>query len=76
MAHKPIRQHVVAAGGRLSAGSMGTSDGSRDGNVGNHQQPAATPRQLGTLAELLRRLPAEPFDTALTLTPRVDRYAR
>jgi transposase len=26
--------------------------------------------------ELLRPLPAEPFDTALTLTPRVDRYAQ
>jgi hypothetical protein len=26
--------------------------------------------------ELLRALPAEPFDTALTLTPRVDRYAQ
>jgi hypothetical protein len=26
--------------------------------------------------ELLRGLPAEPFDTALTLTPRVDRYAQ
>jgi Mu transposase-like protein len=26
--------------------------------------------------ELLRTLPAEPFDTALTLTPRVDRYAQ
>jgi hypothetical protein len=25
---------------------------------------------------LLRALPAEPFDTALTLTPRVDRYAQ
>ena len=25
---------------------------------------------------LLRPLPAEPFDTALTLTPRVDRYAQ
>jgi hypothetical protein len=25
---------------------------------------------------LLRPLPAEPFDAALTLTPRVDRYAR
>ena len=25
---------------------------------------------------LLRRLPDEPFDTTLTLTPRVDRYAR
>jgi hypothetical protein len=25
---------------------------------------------------LLRPLPAEPFDTALTVTPRVDRYAR
>ena len=26
--------------------------------------------------QLLRPLPAEPFDTALTLTPRVDRYAQ
>ena len=26
--------------------------------------------------ELLRPLPDEPFDTALTLTPRVDRYAQ
>jgi transposase len=26
--------------------------------------------------DLLRPLPAEPFDTALTLTPRVDRYAQ
>ena len=26
--------------------------------------------------ELLRALPAEPFDTALTVTPRVDRYAQ
>lgn len=26
--------------------------------------------------ELLRPLPGEPFDTALTLTPRVDRYAQ
>ena len=26
--------------------------------------------------ELLRPLPAEPFDTALTLSPRVDRYAQ
>ena len=26
--------------------------------------------------ELLRPLPAEPFDTALTLTPRMDRYAQ
>jgi transposase len=26
--------------------------------------------------ELLRSLPVEPFDTALTLTPRVDRYAQ
>jgi transposase len=26
--------------------------------------------------ELLRPLPAEPFDTALTLTPRVDRYSQ
>jgi len=26
--------------------------------------------------ELLRPLPVEPFDTALTLTPRVDRYAQ
>ncbi len=26
--------------------------------------------------ELLRPLPTEPFDIALTLTPRVDRYAR
>ena len=25
---------------------------------------------------LLRPLPSEPFDTALTLTPRVDRYAQ
>jgi hypothetical protein len=25
---------------------------------------------------LLRPLPAEPFDTALTLAPRVDRYAQ
>ena len=25
---------------------------------------------------LLRPLPTEPFDTALTLTPRVDRYAQ
>jgi len=25
---------------------------------------------------LLRPLPAEPFDTTLTLTPRVDRYAQ
>jgi hypothetical protein len=26
--------------------------------------------------QLLRPLPADPFDTALTLTPRVDRYAQ
>ena len=26
--------------------------------------------------ELLRPLPTEPFDTALTLTPRADRYAQ
>ena len=25
---------------------------------------------------LLRPLPAEPFDTALTVTPRVDRYSQ
>ena len=33
-------------------------------------------RDFAFEAPLLRPLPAERFDTALTLTPRVDRYAR
>jgi hypothetical protein len=41
--------------------------GNRAGSVGHDW---AFERQL------LRPLPAEPFDTALTLTPRVDRYAQ
>ena len=40
----------------------------------------ARPRTVGQMfaieAPLLRPLPAEPFDTALTLAPRVDRYAQ
>ena len=33
-------------------------------------------RRLRAEQPLLRPLPAEPFDTALMLTPRVDRYAQ
>lgn len=62
---QPLR---ADAGGRLDRGAQRAAGRRRRG------RRSAAHRQVER--ELLRSLPAEAFDTALTLTERVDRYAQ
>lgn len=73
------RQHLVPV---PVVGSLGELNERLEGYdiADDHRRIGTRARSVGHdfafEARLLGPLPAEPFDTALTLTPRVDRYAR
>jgi hypothetical protein len=60
--------------GELNAMPEARDDADDARRVGN--RTASAGQDWALERPLLRPLPAEPFDTALTLTPRVDRYAQ
>jgi hypothetical protein len=73
------RQHLVpvpkvATLAELNERLDGCDRADNDRRIANH--PMSVGHDFAVEAPLLRPLPDEPFDTALLLTPRVDRYAR
>jgi transposase len=65
---------VIASVDELTALLESWDDADDRRRIGN--RASSVGRDWAFERQLLRPLPAEPFDTALTLTPRVDRYAQ
>jgi hypothetical protein len=65
---------VVESAGELNAMLEAWDEADDARRIGN--RTASVRQDWAVERPLLRPLPAEPFDTALTLTPRVDRYAQ